>query len=519
MSSSADDAALVSAAFKGHRSTIICPGCQTAGKITFSSDGNGRLRFCCSNKQKSCRKSFSIKNMALLINSFHPGTVRLSGDTTTGITNPSNGNLEVVNGSNTSLLNDTDISVSSTTGQTFNFGITSFPTSLKTSSAIRRKSNNLIEEFMAQRNKRSNPESPPEAPNPVRPRLIGTPTNSNINNIGESDDDDLTEDRDTIINKQASEISLLREEVKDLTSQVTTLVSFFNQLKNSGIFNPTNLQTSSILLNNISNTSSTEETASAETQNILPNNNSGAHPINSPTEKNIQSTSSNAITGNNKKSYAEIAASRGLQGEQQEAAIKALQSLCKRPRIKPNFQNLQRVYVQGIARQPIKQLKNILQTVRIRTSAIPSISFVGLQTVEFLVTVDYVKNFKKSIIQLSPVNNRFRILETFDASKPSDLSASADLKSKLQLAFVHRVHGIINKNTNQTARNHYLNWLKALDLPIPEPINKPIEPGFENKSVEMEEEDMEEEVISDSEVSTPPISPVESSQQAPQLHS
>lgn len=194
--------------------------------------------------------------------------------------------------------------------------------------------------------------------------------------------------------------------------------------------------------------------------------------------------------------------------------------LCKRPRIKPNFSTLQRVYVQGIARQPIKQLKNVLQTVRIRTSALPSISFVGLQTVEFLVTADYVKGFKKAILELSPVANRFRILDSFDASNPSDPSASPALKSKLQDAFVHRVHGIIKKNTNQIAKDHYISWLNSLNLPIPEAEPEPetSEREQENEVQDIEEESIEEDVLSEDYIPTPSMSPVLTSQQALEIN-
>lgn len=134
-----------------------------------------------------------------------------------------------------------------------------------------------------------------------------------------------------------------------------------------------------------------------------------------------------------------------------------------------------------------------------------------------MVTTDYVNGFKRAILQLSPVANRFRILDTFDASKASDPSASPALKNKLQTAFVHRVHGIINKTTNKDAKDHYLNWLKILNLPIPEPETESIEPEEQTNIETIEEEDIEEDVMSENEILTPPVSPVPTSQQAPEL--
>lgn len=496
----------ISSAFRQIRDQIICPSCNTAGRITFSRDGNGRLRFGCANKPKSCRKSFSMATMTTMIEAVD-GNILSNGNIILDTQTVTLTSIQAASGTQAPNTHPTKKSLPSITQTCLENDLSIAPVGINAPLNVRTDINNLVEEFNDQRKKRICSNSSPEALRSVRPRL--TTTNTSVNNTSDSEDENLINDHDLIIYKQASEISLLREEVKELTTQVTNLVSFFDKLQKSGVLNPNTLK----------------EFTTTQTTNSLTSNSSidHIHPVSAQYESSLithQTTDPTLtlkdVTSTAKKSYADIAASRGLKGEAQQAGIKALQALCKRPRIKPNFSNLQRVYVQGIARQPIKQLKNLLQTVRIRTSAIPSISFVGLQTVEFLVTCDYINGFKKAINDLSPVKNRFRILETFDASKASDPSASTALKAKLQSAFVHRIHNIISKNTNKPAQDHYLNWLNELDLPPPILEQEPIHPHDEEQVHEQEEEEdfIEEEAMAEDDVSTPPMSPVSTTQQA-----
>lgn len=327
---------------------------------------------------------------------------------------------------------------------------------------------------------------PSPVSNPVtsRPRL----NNYNLSDVLVSDDNDgIISEQLKIIQKQSSEIESLRKDFRTLTDQMSFLTSLIKQLVPSF-------------------------TQSQSNPNPLPNVSSSVNNSSSVLLTNLNQTSTLQPTKApvTRKSYAEIASARGLDGEKHESAVKALQHLCKRPVIRPTLSTLKKVYVQGIVRQPIKDLKQALQAVRIRTSALPSISFVGLQTVEFLVTSDYVSGFKKAINDLCPVDGRFKILDCFDASSASDPNASRVLKKRLQESFVNRVHGILRKNTNKSATDFFTHWLKSLNLPLPEIVVETAEDA-------MEEEDhtSEETLQPNEEVTTPPLLPTTNAQLAP----
>lgn len=432
----------ISQAFRKVREDLKCSSCFTPGKLTFSSDGNGRLRFCCSNKLKACRKSYSMKNMVLLIEQHSPGTF---DDNHTTINNGS----------------DSDIVKNNLTNQV-----------------------TPLTSIIGQKRPLSNPSTSPEAARTFQFKEFG---NNNISN------NQVIQTQQALMDQQATEITNLREEVKNLTSQVSSLTELIKQsiLNTSSKGNQQNPN---------------EFHSSQENNNVVQ-----VTPIqsaNNQINKNINTTASSSPI---KKTYAQIASSRRLTGDDHQAAVKALELLCKRPRIKPTASNLHKVYVQGIARQPIKQLKTLFQSVRIRTSALVSISFVGLQTAEFLVTGDYVNGFKKAITDLSPVDGRFKILETYDAAKASDPQASTQTKINLEAAFVRRLHGIIASNPNQAAKDYFNQWLAKLNLPLPaDPEEVHVEDEHEehdNFEHEASEIDIEEENIDNtSGIATPEMS-------------
>lgn len=422
----------ISEKFRLLRERIICPGCTTPGRITFSRDGNGRLRFGCANKLKSCRKSFSMKTMAEMIEQLSPGTL------TSLILVDNSGSTVLANKSVSSMVTKPGTISNTATGN-----ITSSPSKNTPSVPTNATSNKLVEDFGALRNKRLRSHTPPDSPALTRARIINSDINVDNNGNDAEEVMPTINNQQIIIDHQATEISLLREELKLLSSQVTTLITLFQQ-QNSSTPTPTTLNNPTVskpapLTSNISSIiTAATTTSSNQHQSFKP-----------------------------KKTYAQIAASRGIAEEDQPAAIKAIEELCKRPRIRQTYKNLDKVYVQGIPRQPIKKLKQLFQSLRIRTSAIPSISFLGLQTAEFLVSSDYSSNFKKIITSLSPVEGRFKILDNYDASKAADPAASVEVKERLQATFVRRLHGLIEHNSNKTVKEYYNSWLAKLSLPQP----------------------------------------------------
>lgn len=519
-----DDPDAVSAAFRIHRSKLICPGCNTSNKISFSSDGNGKLRFGCQNRIKSCRKSFSVKTMALMLEAVSPNVFSSTS-----------------NSSTTSLVTSNLTKNSSSTL----FGRQINPSSTTSGSKIIRNQDSLPHKFAQARNDNSingpgirtnldtseNNQSLVDKNNhstrlnPVHPInnnnidknttqavTINNPISNSVLQNNHSEDVDTSFDlkqviidQQLLIKQQSVTLTLLQEQVQTLAKQMLCIADTLKDITSNSNFSPNQV-----------NTNHPTRIVSIDTSNT--------NTITPPTP-----------TTNGRKTYAQIAASRGIAEKDQPVAIQALEQLCKRPRIRKTFKNLDKIYIQGISRQPIKNLKQLFQSLRIRTSAIPSISFLGLQTAEFLVSSDYSSSFKKIITSLSPTQGRFKILENYDASKAADPIATTEVKQKLQAAFVRRVHGLIEHNTNKSVQEFYNSWLQKLSLPIPNPPEKEINtlpkeitpqsnvnnqqivnqataalPGFisepENSSITDSESDSEEESVYQTEARSPDLS-------------
>lgn len=168
-------------------------------------------------------------------------------------------------------------------------------------------------------------------------------------------------------------------------------------------------------------------------------------------------------------SYAQIASNLGLTGSDQQAAIQALSRLSRRPpNVRSNGDGLTRIYVQGIGRKPIRDIKADLRALRFRTSCIFNISFLGSSTSEFLIAKTYLAGFQNRIMSLAAATN-WRILSNYDASTASDANADQATKSRLQDAFVRRLHTIIRSTQRPAVKASYELWLGNLNLPLPTP--------------------------------------------------
>lgn len=458
---SPDDPEAVSAAFRLHRSKLICPSCNTSNKISFSSDGNGKLRFGCQNRIKSCRKSFSVKTMVLMLEAVSPGIFSTNTNTPSNIqtssktshklssiskenqSSSSTPGLNVVNKNSTCIQDTLPIGFSVVRNKQL---INDSESNVISGTFSNNQDNNAIEDDQTElnisnsRNQETILEMNTQVESNQASASIEIAQGSLISGSVSDTNFDLKQvivDQQIIIKQQSITLNLLQEQVQSLAKQMNSITEVLKLLTP---------QTQLI------NTSSSNSAQPASPANVLTSTN---HDI----VKTQQS--------NNRKTYAQIAASRGISDEDKPAAIEALEQLCKRPRIRKTFKKLDRVYIHGIPRQPIKNLKQLFQKLRIRTSAIPSISFLGLQTAEFLVSSDYSSSFKKIITSLSPTQGRFRVLEDYDASKAADPSATIEVKQKLQNAFIRRVHGLIEHNSNKSVQEFYNSWLTKLSLPIP----------------------------------------------------
>ena len=116
--------------------------------------------------------------------------------------------------------------------------------------------------------------------------------------------------------------------------------------------------------------------------------------------------------------------------------------------------NFCRVYVQGIERQPIKDLKASLFELRFQLSKIWSIDFIGKTIVEFTISSSYLGSFKSKIKDIPFM----KILSNIDPSKPQDPKASPVSAELIKQAFTKR----LQKSLLNTKKDEYKVYIKDL---------------------------------------------------------
>ena len=94
-----------------------------------------------------------------------------------------------------------------------------------------------------------------------------------------------------------------------------------------------------------------------------------------------------------------------------------------------------RIYVQGIQRQSIKDLKASLFELRFQLSKIWSIDFIGKMTAEFTISASYLNSFRSKIKNIPFM----KILPNIDPSKPIDPKASSVSVDLIKNAFIKRL--------------------------------------------------------------------------------
>lgn len=179
-----------------------------------------------------------------------------------------------------------------------------------------------------------------------------------------------------------------------------------------------------------------------------------------------QSLITHPIHNAGRRSYADVVTALGLVGDDHQKALKAIGRLSRRPATKRVGRDLVRIYVQGIYRKSLRMIKEDLRALRFRTSMIHNISFIGAATMELLISPDYLSAFKRRFTELAS-STRWRILDAYDASTAADANADEGTKTRLQQAFLTRVHTIIESTQQPEVRASYEQWLRTLQLPLP----------------------------------------------------
>ncbi|KAJ9076182.1 hypothetical protein DSO57_1028585 [Entomophthora muscae] len=154
--------------------------------------------------------------------------------------------------------------------------------------------------------------------------------------------------------------------------------------------------------------------------------------------------------------------------EKLRKATSALQGLTTHRKKLPTADRLQLVYVGGILRKPIREVKQNLMDLGFdtRASSIANISFLGASTCELLMAPGAASHFKRKIKEIDCPN--LRILENFDAAKAADPKASSALKSTLVNSYTKRIHSVISREgASPEVRKFFSALLASQSLPLP----------------------------------------------------
>lgn len=126
---------------------------------------------------------------------------------------------------------------------------------------------------------------------------------------------------------------------------------------------------------------------------------------------------------------------------------------------------LRLVYVKGIQRARIRDVRNHLRNLSIRTSRIEEIQFCGRETAEFLVHQDYADTFIKRIQEL-----RGHIKADYDPLTPPPRQGESmvpeDVLVAAETLFLARIQRAIDRRPTGIAATFFTSWCKEKDLPL-----------------------------------------------------
>ncbi|KAG0010034.1 hypothetical protein BGZ82_003718, partial [Podila clonocystis] len=120
------------------------------------------------------------------------------------------------------------------------------------------------------------------------------------------------------------------------------------------------------------------------------------------------------------------------------------------------------VYFGGVQSGPLKVFKERLRTLRVRTSQIYNISFVGKSICEFLVDASYKSKFIETMSGFT-----FRHLPNFDPAVPQDPNVTPETKDLLKQAYTRRLTAMASTTNRGFVRDVFLNMMSAAGAAVP----------------------------------------------------
>ncbi|PVU85812.1 hypothetical protein BB559_006809 [Furculomyces boomerangus] len=144
-----------------------------------------------------------------------------------------------------------------------------------------------------------------------------------------------------------------------------------------------------------------------------------------------------------------------------------------------------RIFVQGITRQPIHQVKKSLATLKFRLTKILHMDFIGKSTMEYTLMEDYARSF----VTHTKAFQFMTVMPKIDPSKPMDLMATKETKEIIMQAFQRRINNAIQNTTKSSVRDYFIDLADEHELVVDPIINEDSIPEYieECDQVDMEE--------------------------------
>ncbi|OMJ14195.1 hypothetical protein AYI70_g8033 [Smittium culicis] len=168
-----------------------------------------------------------------------------------------------------------------------------------------------------------------------------------------------------------------------------------------------------------------------------------------------------------KLSYSEIAKS---QSKTKMEAKQLTQSIRKLVGSKPinsgtmaeKNHKLARIYVQGISRQRIKDIKGCLFDMRFQLSKIYNLDFIGKRMLEFTVTEEYAPAFCARVKAFEFL----KLMPKVNPAEPNDRTADEETKAACRTAYINRLKKSIEKATKPEIRQYMTELLAEVEASV-----------------------------------------------------
>ncbi|KXN64598.1 hypothetical protein CONCODRAFT_14238, partial [Conidiobolus coronatus NRRL 28638] len=130
-----------------------------------------------------------------------------------------------------------------------------------------------------------------------------------------------------------------------------------------------------------------------------------------------------------------------------------------------------KVYLKGLKRNPIGQIRKAFRHLNFTISKILNISFVGYNTTELLIDESYVEEFQ-GIINSKMSKLNWAIIPNFNPIKSANPKATIEDHKKCKEIFLRRISGIIYNTPVLDVKEYYSNELEKLGLTPSPPQNE-----------------------------------------------